>query len=196
MARHFENEPTGFTAFSEGRRLVQGDLPQVVATAKAMLEKASLEPVLIFDDRTGAQIDIDLNGPLEVILKFLPDFEVHAEQAAKPPAPRPGRPRLGVIPREVTLLPRHWEWLGAQPGGASITLRKLVEQACRSSSAEGQSRKAQEACYRFMVAAGGNLPNFENATRSLFAGDREAYQQAIETWPEDLRSYALNLWQP
>jgi hypothetical protein len=193
MATHVGNEPAGFTAFGAGRRLVQGELPEVVTKAKEMLERASLEQVLIFDDRTGEQIDVDLHGPLEVILKHLPGFEASQAKAGDSPAPRPGRPKLGVVPREVTLLPRHWEWLNGQPGGASTTLRKLVDEARRSSTAENQGRKAQEACYRFMVAAAGNLPNFENATRALFAGDVEAYGKATSDWPEDLRGYAAAL---
>jgi hypothetical protein len=186
------HETMSYTAFSAGKRLTKGALPEVVKTAKGMLERDSLEQVLIFDDGTGAQVDVDLHGPLVTILKHLPGYEAVAPaRTGDSPAPRAGRPKLGVVPREVTLMPRHWEWLSAQPGGASVTLRKLVEAARRNDSHQG--KQAQEACYRFMVAAAGNLPNFENATRALFAGDAAGFAEAIEAWPVDLREYALGL---
>lgn len=99
-----------------------------------------------------------------------------------------GRPKLGVVAREVTLLPRHWEWLAAQPGGASVALRKLVEEARRSQS--GRARQAQERAYHFMNAMAGDLPGFEEATRALFAGDREGFAERIAGWPTDVREHA------
>lgn len=111
---------------------------------------ASLAKVLIFEDGTGQTIEPELLGKLR----------------------GPGRPKLGVVPREVTLLPRHWEWLGAQPGGASVALRKLVEQARRSSGGEDRIRLAGESAYRFLTAVAGNLGCFEEALRALFVGQR------------------------
>ncbi|MNV41248.1 hypothetical protein D3C71_1328790 [compost metagenome] len=98
-----------------------------------------------------------------------------------------------MVPREVTLLPRHWDWLAAQPGGASVALRKLVEQARRDNEAQDQTRQRQEAAYRFMSAMTGNLPGFEEATRALYASDRERFAQCIAAWPEDVRDYAVRL---
>jgi hypothetical protein len=100
---------------------------------------------------------------------------------------------LGVVAREVTLLPRHWDWLAVQPGGASVALRKLVDEARRSSGDRDRTRAAQEATYRFISAIAGNLPGFEEACRALFAHDRRRFGDLIAGWPEDVRDYAIQL---
>ena len=94
------------------------------------------------------------------------------------PAPRgPGRPKLGVVAREITLLPRHWEWLAQQTGGASVAIRKLVDEARRATATTAiASASAQEAAYRFMSAMAGNLPHFEEAIRALFADDPRRFE--------------------
>ena len=108
----------------------------------------------------------------------------------------PGRPRLGVVAREITLLPRHWEWLASQPGGASVTLRRLVE-AARAESAQADAiRQAREATYRFMTAMAGNEPGFEEASRALFAGNSAAFTRHTEAWPDDVRDHARRLVGP
>jgi hypothetical protein len=104
-----------------------------------------------------------------------------------------GRPRLGVVAREVTLLPRHWEWLNAQPGGASVALRKLVDDARRSSGDRDRQRAARDAAYHFMSAMAGNLPHFEEASRALFADDRRRFTGQIATWPADIRDHVVKL---
>ena len=135
------------------------------------------EPILVFDDRTGKQVDFDLRGsPEEVLARALP------------PA-GPGRPRLGVVAREVTLLPRHWEWLAEQPGGASVTLRKLVEQARKTSAPADRARAAQDAAYRFASAMAGNEPGYEEAMRALYAGDAAAFDERTAVWPRDVRDH-------
>lgn len=140
---------------------------------------------LIFEDATGRQVDLDSRGtPVEIAARY-------AEPAAE--ARGRGRPRLGVVAKEVTLLPRHWEWLGAQPGGASVALRKLVDQARRETGDRDRIRAAQEAAFRFMSALAGNLPGFEEATRALFAYDRNRFAELIAAWPEDVRDYAVQL---
>ncbi len=139
--------------------------------------------VLVFDDATGAQIDLDIRGKAGRIAD---------EPEATEPRGR-GRPRLGVIAKEVTLLPRHWDWLNLQPGGASVALRKLVDEARRTSGDRDRVRAAQEAAYRFLSAVAGNLPGFEEATRALFAYDRRRFTQLIAPWPEDVRDYAVRL---
>lgn len=144
--------------------------------------------VLIFDPE-GRQVDFDLTG----------DALALAARYAEPPeqdaAPRGrGRPKLGVTPREVTLLPRHWDWLAAQPGGASVALRKLVEAARRAGEAPDRIRKAREATYRFASVMAGDRTGFEEATRALFAGDDAGFEARISAWPDDvaaqLRTYA------
>jgi hypothetical protein len=105
----------------------------------------------------------------------------------------PGRPKLGVVGHEVTLLPRHWDWLNSQPGGASVSLRKLVDRARKANQGTDRIRRAQEAVYRFMVAVGGNLAGFEEAARALFAGDSDRFNECIAGWPVDVRDYSLQL---
>ena len=139
---------------------------------------------LVFDDSTGRPIDIDTRGTIHEVP--LP------EETPSEPRGR-GRPRLGVVPREVTLLPRHWDWLGSQPGGTSVALRKLVDEARRLRGDRDRIRTAQEAAYHFMSAMAGNLPGFEEAIRALFAYDRHRFVDLIAAWPEDLRDHALKL---
>ena len=135
---------------------------------------ATGEPVLAFDDATGQPVEFDLrlDGPIAG------------------PKGR-GRPKLGVTAREVTLLPRHWDWLASQPGGASTALRRLVEQARRAPTE--QRRLAREAAYRFMTAMAGDHPGYEQATRALFAGDRDSFRRASEPWPADVGAHARRL---
>jgi hypothetical protein len=179
------------TAFDGNRRLAAGTRLQVALAVKSLLAQRPDAAALIFDDSTGSQIDFNLQGS---------DAEIAARLAA--PAPKgedagaargPGRPKLGVVPREVTLLPRHWEWLAAQPGGASVTLRKLVEEARRAGADKDVMRASQERAYRFMAAMAGNLPNFEEAARALFASNQAKFNSLIADWPTDVRGYASEL---
>jgi hypothetical protein len=162
------------TAFRAGRRVAAGGMAEV---AKAL---AGQDPALVIDDATGGVVDLDLSGGAAAIA---------ARYAAAPRGP--GRPKLGVVAREVTLLPRHWEWLNAQPGGASASLRKLVDAARRAP--EARRRAAQDAAYQAMQALAGDLPGYEEALRALFASDETAFATRIADWPEDLRAYALQL---
>jgi hypothetical protein len=171
----------GYTAF-EGLRKVSAGSAEEVAD---FLKNRPQGEVLVFDDATGRQIDFPfpyLGGKPDQI----------AERQGVEPRGR-GRPRLGVVPKEVTLLPRHWDWLNLQPGGASVALRKLVEEARRTSGDRDRVRMAQEAAYRFMSAVAGNLPGFEEAARALFANDRRLFTQIIAGWTDDVRDYAVRL---
>jgi hypothetical protein len=170
------------TAFQGLRKIGHGPLPEVAVSVKDLPQGA----YLVFDDATGRQLDLDTRGT--------PD-EISARYSAETlPEPRGrGRPRLGVVAREVTLLPRHWDWLNCQPGGASVALRKLVEQARRTSGDRDRIRAAQESAYSFMAAIAGNLPQFEEAARALFAYDRRRFGELIAVWPEDVRDYAIRL---
>ena len=180
-----------FTAFEGQRRLASGPLTEIALVIKRAERRAS-EPVSIFSDATGRAIDLDLRGSDEEILARLPQ-DIPAESAL-PTAPRGrGRPRLGVVAREVTLLPRHWEWLNAQPGGASVALRKLVEAARRASGDTDHTRDARDAAYHFMSAMAGNLPHFEEASRALFADDRQKFTGLIAAWPDDIRDHIVRL---
>jgi uncharacterized protein len=171
----------GYTAF-EGLQKVSSGTPEEVA---GFLKNRPQGEVLVFDDVTGRQIDFPFPDAGEILDQI-------AERQGLEPRGR-GRPRLGVVSKEVTLLPRHWDWLHLQPGGASVALRKLVEEARRTSGDRDRVRAAQEAAYRFMSAVAGDLPGFEEAARALFAYDRRLFSQMIAGWPDDVRDYAVRL---
>ena len=177
------------TAFEGGSIIASGDLPQVVSATKAVMDRGTNKPVLIFDDATSDLIEIDFRGTLDEVMQRLPGNQ------PEPPRGR-GRPRLGVTAREVTLLPRHWDWLNAQPGGASVALRKLVQKASTAHEDKDRIRKAQEVCYKFMSAMAGDLPGFEEATRALFAGNSERFKKCIEAWPAGARDHTRKLALP
>jgi uncharacterized protein len=182
-----------FTAFDGSGRLATGPLPDVALAVKRA--SASAGAIMIFNDRTGRAIDLDLRGSDADILARLPAREA-SDLPQQAPASEPrgrGRPRLGVVAREVTLLPRHWDWLNAQPGGASVALRKLVEEARRANGDKDRARAAREAAYHFMSAMAGNLANFEEASRALFAEDRRRFGELIAHWPADIRDHAIAL---
>lgn len=172
------------TAFAGGRLIATG-APAMVAHAVNAAHDAG-EAVLVFDDADGRPVEFDLRGDLEAVLgRLAPSAPVEKRG--------PGRPKLGVTAREVTLLPRHWGWLAAQPGGASVALRKLVENALREAEGPDRVRASREAAYRFMTAMAGDQPGYEEATRMLFAGDWTAFGAAIQSWPVDVRNYAARL---
>ena len=187
--------PRGFTAFIGPQRLVSGPLAEVALAVLKASKSPAAEPIVIFDDANGRPIDLDLRGTERDIVARLPHPASNPETAADDlPEPRGrGRPKLGVVAREVTLLPRHWEWLGAQPGGASVALRKLVEEARRASGDRDRSRAARDAAYHFMSAMAGNLPGFEEASRALFADDRRRFVELIAGWPGDIRDHIVKL---
>ncbi|MGD0630822.1 MAG: DUF2239 family protein [Terracidiphilus sp.] len=190
-------EPT-CTAFSGARMIAGGDLQTVALRAQESTISDTYAPVLIFDDLTGRVIEIDLRGTPEDVWNRVAEVEVSATQKTEASTPDtgargPGRPKLGVVAREVTLLPRHWEWLGTQSGGASVALRKLVEEARRTNQGKDRLRSAQEAAYRFMSTMAGNEPGFEEAARALFRGDRESYAKFVERWPIDVAKHAKKL---
>lgn len=183
--------PVRCTAFAGTRRLAAGAPAEVAVAVRAALDAGETAAVLVFDDDSGAPVDFDLRGDVAA---------VHARYAAQEPAAAapaakrgPGRPRLGVVTREVGLLPRHWDWLAAQPGGASAALRRLVEQARRNGAGADRRRQARDATYRVMAAIAGDLPGFEEAARALFAGDPARFAQGIEAWPGDVRAYLAAL---
>jgi hypothetical protein len=175
------------TAFDGHRLVASGSLRDVAAATKRAIDAGAQGPVLVFDDQTSLPVEIDFRGTVDDVLsRFAPSADS---------APRgPGRPRLGVVAREVTLLPRHWEWLAAQPGGASATLRRLVEEARRGS--DDRSRRAGEALERFMQAMAGDLPHYEEASRAYWRGERDRFDDLIDTWPADVRDHARRLAAP
>jgi uncharacterized protein len=207
--------PKPFTAFDGCRRIASGGLQKVALIVKRAIESESSNgPILIFDDITGRSIDIDIRGSDKEVVARLCRSSLSAGEAVPPPsgsavAPRSslsigkehptgepagrGRPKLGVVAREITLLPRHWDWLNVQPGGASVALRKLVEEARRVSGGKDRTRQAQEAAFHFMSAMAGDMPGFEDALRALFANDQQRFNDLVAAWPDDVRSHATKL---
>jgi hypothetical protein len=175
------SQSSSFTCFAGNRRIASGSLQRIAAILKQFQSDATTTAVLVFDDATGRTVDLDPRG---------------SDPNDAPPADEGrgrSRPRLGVVPREVTLLPRHWEWLATQPGGASVALRRLVEEARRTGSENDRIRQAHERTYHFMSAIAGNLPGFEEAIRALFAHDRDRFSNLLAAWPADIRDHAVLL---
>jgi hypothetical protein len=178
------DESRDYTAFAGERQIAAGPLVEILPQLKKWADERQSELPLIFDDCTGRQVDFDLRGTVaEVVARAIP--------------PRgPGRPKLGVVPREVSLLPRHWEWLEAQPNGASAAIRRLADEARNREPDRQRARQARDAASRMLTALAGNLPGYEEATRALFASDGAAFREKIGRWPADIRNYALRLAAP
>lgn len=185
-------------AFDGFRRIASGPAVSVALAVRAATTERVDASILVFDESGGAQIDLDLRGD---------DTAIHARYGGQEPdaptdepAPAPaqhgasrGRPKIGVVAREVTLLPRHWDWLAGQPGGASAALRRLVDAARQTDSSQGETRRRREAAYRIMAALGGDLPGFEEASRALFAGDGERFRLLVGGWPGDLPGHLVDM---
>ena len=182
--------PFTYTAFLDGRRLTTGPLHEVaVAVLRAQQAQPDGHP-LIFSDASGQSADLDLRGDEQAVA---------ARYTVAAPAQAPkgrGRPRLGVVAREVTLLPEHWDWLATQPGGASVALRKLVHEARRTGGALHRTRQARDRAYHAMSTLAGDLVGFEEASRALFAGDHEGLVAQMASWPQDVQAYVLQLAEP
>jgi uncharacterized protein len=181
-----------FAAFIGSRFIAVGPLLDVARAVKSALAAGEDGEILIFDAEARL-VEVDFRGAVADVEKSA----ARALAAIDGGETRrgPGRPKLGVIPREVTLLPRHWEWLANQPGGASVALRKLVEEASRDRQGRDRRRRAQEATYRFLSAMAGDRPHFEEATRALFAGDSQKFGELVATWPPDIADHARRLSQ-
>lgn len=170
---------SSYTLFRGTSRIASGTLADIACAAHAEHDG----PLLAFDDLTGRTVDLDLRGSAA---------DVAARHADAPHEGRPrGRPKLGVVGREVTLLPRHWDWLQAQPGGASVALRKLIDAARREEGDAPRRRAARDAAYAFLSTMAGDMPRFEEAARALFAGDRQRFTEMMAGWPEDVAAHAM-----
>jgi len=172
------------TAFEGIRCIAQGERRAVAIAVKSVMDRGETAPLLVFDDMSGELVEMDLRGTIDQVLEQLEPESIRR---------RPGRPKLGVVAREVTLLPRHWDWLISQPGGASVALRKLVEEARRANEGNDRIRLAQNAAYRFVSALAGNEAGYEEAIRALFGGNSARFEQMMGTWPPDVREYAKRL---
>ena len=175
-----------YTVFAGERRVASGPLQNLLPQLKEWVDSHPNELALVFEDGTGKQTDFDLRGTIEDVLS----------RAHVAPKPGPGRPKLGVVSREVTLLPRHWEWLERAPNGASGAIRRLIDEERKRTPGLQESRMAKDAAARFLSAVAGNLAGYEEASRSLYAGDREGFERNSRGWPEDVRDYAFKLASP
>ena len=190
------------TAFQGERCIGSGQVDRIVRQVVSTIDGDDYGSLMIFNDANGEPIEIDYRGSADDILARLSayleksgDSQDHdTEITIKKPGP--GRPKLGVVAREVTLLPRHWDWLNRQPGGASVTLRKLVEQARKAYRKKDTARLAREAAYRFITIMAGNRSGFEETSRALFSGNREQYKKHMASWPEGIQQYAGKLAEP
>ncbi|MFY7921650.1 MAG: DUF2239 family protein [Gemmatimonas sp.] len=196
------------TAFRGHELLAAGALRDVAQVVWRAVKGAEPQhgSVLVFDDVTARVIDLEMRGDEAAMLAHL-DAMLRANAAASAEhvdspdtrslidsTPRPrGRPKLGVVAREITLLPRHWEWLAAQPGGASVAIRKLVDAARRAPSDDDRAKAARDVAYRFMNAMAGDLPEFEEVIRALYRGDEARVRELMQAWPRDIRAYSARL---
>lgn len=173
-----------YSAFVGQQLLISGELTAMLRRTKEYMDAGGTETPLIFEDQTGRQVDFDFRGTAEEVV-----------ERAAPSRNRtgPGRPRLGVVSREISLLPRHWEWLELQPQGISAALRRLVDEARRREPGREQARIVKEAAGKFMWAMAGNLPGFEEASRALFTDDQTRFAQLICDWPRDIRRHLERL---
>jgi len=181
----FMKDDRSFAAFVGETMIASGTLAEVLPVLKSRFDAGDQTLVLVFEDQTGQQVDFDLRGTLKQVLE--------RATPANQPRSGPGRPKLGVVSREVSLLPRHWEWLEQQSNGASAALRRLVEQERRREPAGQSKRQAVEAVGRFLSAIAGNFPGYEEATRALWAGDRGRFNDLTGNWPHDIRVHAQRL---
>ena len=177
-----DTEPT-FTTFDGHTRRLTAPLTETLT----LLHAQPRAGMLTFDDQTGRSVDFNLSGTLDDVL---------ARHAPETPRTGPGRPKLGVVSREVSLLPRHWEWLERQRGGASAALRRLIDEARRADPDSERRAQAQAAADRFLGVMAGDLPGYEEATRALYAADRDRFEAQLHLWPDDLRLHALYLAAP
>jgi hypothetical protein len=183
-----------YVAFDGDRRIGSGSLHDVARAAREALDQHQDASILIFESGSSAPVDIDLRGSVDDVLARIPPATIPADEETVVAAPRgPGRPKLGVVAREITLLPRHWDWLAQQKGGASVAIRRLVDEARRVNEDADRIRLGQEAAYRFMSTMAGNRPHYEEAIRALFAGDPRRFEKLIAEWPADIRDHAAKL---
>ncbi|THF70259.1 DUF2239 family protein [Deinococcus sp. Arct2-2] len=184
-----------YTAFHGSLHLLTGSLHDVLTELKTQADSLdAASSILIFEDRSGRQADFNLRGTLSEVLER--EAPLPSAPASAPAKAGPGRPKLGIVSREISLLPRHWDWLELQRGGASATLRRLVDEARKQNPGQERVQQAQAAADRFLGAMAGNLPHFEAASRALYARDQAGFVAHSADWPADIRRHALHLAAP
>ena len=185
-----------YTAFDGNKRAFRGPLQEVALKIKKRMGKAENSAILVFSDATGKAMDLNFQGSEKDVLKRLGIFVGEGDAPAGADTPGPGRPKLGVISREVSLLPRQWEWLASQAGGASAILRRLVDEAKKKAGDGHSSKQIQERTYKFMSALAGDLQGYEEALRALYKKDEKKFLAQTQEWPQDVRAHAIELAGP
>jgi hypothetical protein len=188
------NKEETYTAFDGTTCLFRGAFQDVMLKVKQQMGRANHTSILIFSDATGKTMDFNFEGGTKDVLKRLEVYVSKEEQSQG--SLGPGRPKLGVTSREVSLLPRHWEWLATQSGGASATLRKLVDEAKKKTLAKVSLKQAQERVYRFMSVIAGDSAGYEEALRALYKRDQKGFLLHIRDWPRDIKSHVVELAKP
>jgi hypothetical protein len=162
------------TAFLGDTIVARGE-PSAVTRELERLYPGDVGALRVFEDCSGRVVDLDYWD---------------AAASAPPPPRRRGRPSLGVAAREVTLLPRHWDWLSGQAGGASAAIRRLVEEAGRKAPGPHEKR---DSAYRFMSDMCGNRPGYEEALRALYRGEEARFHLLIADWPRQIQGFVKEL---
>jgi hypothetical protein len=165
------------SAFLGEALVARGERETVIRLLEDRYDAADRNAIRAFEDDSGRVTDLDY-------------WDAGQGSRPEPPARSRGRPKLGVTSREITLLPRQWEWLGRQPAGASATIRRLVEEARKAAPAPAAGR---DAVYRFMTDMCGDWPGYEEALRALYRGDEAGFASLITNWPADIRAYIERL---
>jgi hypothetical protein len=181
-------EDLSYTVFNHQHRIAEGSLAQIASQVQQVMNADPQAQILTFADDTGIQTDVNWFNVADTAELSLAAQDDVVEQPRKA-----GRPKLGVVAREITLLPRHWEWLSQQSGGASVAIRKLVEEARRANEGKDRIKRAQEATYRVMTAIAGNEAGFEEALRALYAVNHAQFVQIVQAWPVDIQTYLQKL---
>ncbi len=190
------NTESTYVVFVGTRLAACGDLVTVLEKTKRLVDqeaegkKLEQDAILLFEEQTGEQVDFDMRGSLDEVLSRIPEHPLR-NKSEPTPTRGPGRPKLGIVCREVCLLPQHWEWLAEQPGGPSAVLRRLVYEAAQREPNEQQARKGRDATERIMAAIAGNLPGYEEASRALWNGQADRFEQLVRNWPGDIGQYLV-----
>ena len=193
-----ESANTSFLAFAGVKKIAEGSLPDVAIKVRRHLDRTTDTTPIVFDRKSARQIELDYRGTDPEIRHraSLSEIKLQAEPLAPSTSTRSrgrGRPKLGVVAGEVTLLPRHWAWLKTQRGGASVTLRRLVDDARRNSEPKESRTEAQDSVYRAMVVLAGDLPGYEEALRALYANDADSFTRQTNKWPSGVKSFIRDL---
>jgi len=180
--------------------VARGTLDEVVAACRLASAQRPNQRTAFFDDVSGHAVEAPVaptatRSPSEgvsPIVRSAPAAEREASDATGPQRKRgPGRPRLGVVSREVSLLPRHWEWLSAQRGGTSATLRRVIDAARKADGGTTERRRTIDAAHRFLWDIAGDLPCFEELTRALYAEQFQRVADLSCSWPTGVRQQLL-----